>query len=303
MIEGKEPLRSFFMNLNPEQLKGNFEKDQIVAGSYPSDEKDGVFITEKQVDELYGKKVKNEDAIGKKVQTIVSSQVDGSKQVFKTVEQEMEVLGVVKNGPFGQDAIYITYNLARDLYKESTDNETFLQGYAIAKDVQKVEQVKKTIEKQGLFATTSDEFLDKINSYFVMIQAALGMFAGISLIVSAIMIGIVMYVSVLQRTKEIGTMKALGARGKDIRRIFLSEATVIGFLGGTIGVGSAYLLGLVGNKVLESVLKENAFTAFMTPWYLVLGCIAFSMVISMLAGFIPARKAANQNAVDALSYE
>ncbi|WP_445489710.1 ABC transporter ATP-binding protein/permease [Niallia sp. 03133] len=299
----KAPISLILAGLNPFDQKGDFEKNNIMEGSYPKDGEKGIFITEKDVDNLFGKNADYKDVIGKKISMTVSTQLDGVQRVFKTVDVELPVLGVVKNGSFGLSLCYIPYNLAEQMYKESTGEKGMLQANIIAKNTQVVDKVKKAAEKEGLFAKTSSEQLDQINSYFVMIQAALGAFAGISLIVSAIMIAIVMYVSVLERTREIGTMKALGARGKDIRRIFLSEAAVIGVLGGLFGVIGGYLLGLAGNEILKAVLKENAFTAFVVPGYLAAFCIIFSTCISMIAGFIPARRAAKLNAVDALRYE
>ncbi|MFT8321361.1 MAG: ATP-binding cassette domain-containing protein [Bacillus sp. (in: firmicutes)] len=297
------PVSLILSGLNPSKQKGDFEKNNIVEGKYPKDGEKGIFITEKDVDSLFGKNASYKEVIGKKINMTVSSQLDGVQRIFKTVDVEMPVLGVVKNGSFGLSLCYIPYEFAEKIYKESTGEKGMLQANIVAKNTQVVDKVKKAAEKEGLFAKTSSEQLDQVNSYFVMIQAALGAFAGISLIVSAIMIAIVMYVSVLERTREIGTMKALGARGKDIRRIFLSEAAVIGVLGGLFGVIGGYLLGLAGNEILKAILKENAFTAFVVPGYLAAFCIIFSTCISMVAGFIPARRAAKLNAVDALRYE
>ncbi|MGP7819233.1 ABC transporter ATP-binding protein/permease [Niallia sp. 01092] len=299
----KGPVNLILSGLNPSAQKGDFEKNNILEGSYPKDGDKGIFITEKDVDNLFGKDAKNKDIIGKEIKMTVSTQLDGVQRMFKTVDVSMPVMGVVKNGSFGFSICYIPYDFAEQLYKDSTGEKGMLQANIIAKNTQVVDKVKTAAEKEGLVAKTSSDQLDQINSYFVMIQAALGAFAGISLIVSAIMIAIVMYVSVLERTREIGTMKALGARGKDIRRIFLSEAAVIGILGGLFGVIGGYLLGLAGNAILEAVLKENAFKAFVVPGYLAAFCIIFSTCISMIAGFIPARRAAKLNAVDALRYE
>lgn len=142
-----------------------------------------------------------------------------------------------------------------------------------------------------------------MNMYFKMIQAALGLFASTSLLVSSIMIGIVLYISVLERTKEIGILKVIGARRKDIRRIFPSEAALIGLIGGVLGVIGASVLGLLGNFLLKEFLKKEAFQAFILPIGLVAFCVIFSMFISVFAGLIPSRKASKKNPVEALRYE
>ncbi|WP_141432110.1 ATP-binding cassette domain-containing protein [Bacillus sp. 03113] len=299
----KAPVNLILAGLNPYKERGTFEKDNIIEGKYPKDGEKGIYITEKDADNLFGKDAKYQDLIGEEINMTVSTQLDGVQRMFKTVDVQLPILGVVKNGSFGLSICYIPYDFAEQTYQQSTGETGMLQANALAKNTQVVDEVKKAAEEQKLKAKTSSEQLDQINSYFVMIQAALGSFAGISLVVSAIMIAIVMYVSVLERTREIGTMKALGARRKDIKRIFLSEAAVIGVLGGLFGVIGGYLLGLAGNEILKSFLKENAFKAFVVPGYLAAFCIIFSTVISMIAGYIPARRAAKLNAVDALRYE
>ncbi|MBP3040198.1 ATP-binding cassette domain-containing protein [Bacillaceae bacterium Marseille-Q3522] len=299
----KPPATLFISGMNPYDNRGTFAEDNIVEGEYPSDGDEGIFITEKDVDTLFGEDASYEDLVGREINITVSAQLDGVQRMFKTVDLNVPILGVVKNGSFGLSLCYLPYELAGQTFEQSTGESGMIQATIISKNTQVVDQVKEAAQDLDLIAKTSSDQLDQINSYFVMIQAALGMFAGISLIVSAIMIAIVMYVSVLERTREIGTMKALGARNKDIRRIFLSEAAVIGILGGAFGVIGGYLLGLVGNEILKVILGENAFKAFVVPFYLAAFCLLFSTVISMIAGFIPARKAAKQNAVDALRYE
>uniref|UniRef100_UPI00403F84D3 ABC transporter ATP-binding protein/permease n=1 Tax=Candidatus Enterococcus willemsii TaxID=1857215 RepID=UPI00403F84D3 len=126
-------------------------------------------------------------------------------------------------------------------------------------------------------------------------------FAGISLVTSMIMIGIITYTSVLERTKEIGVLKALGARKKDITRVFDAEAAILGVASGTLGVAIAYLLTFPINALLYS-LTELENVATLNPLHgLIL--IVISTVLTMIGGHIPARMAAKKDAAIALRAE
>lgn len=126
-------------------------------------------------------------------------------------------------------------------------------------------------------------------------------FAGISLVTSMIMIGIITYTSVLERTKEIGVLKALGARKKDITRVFDAETAILGVASGTLGVAIAYLLTFPINALLYS-LTELENVATLNPLHgLIL--IVISTVLTMIGGHIPARMAAKKDAAIALRAE
>ncbi|MFV8815836.1 ABC transporter permease, partial [Aerococcus urinaeequi] len=123
-------------------------------------------------------------------------------------------------------------------------------------------------------------------------------FAGISLVTSMIMIGIITYTSVLERTKEIGVLKALGARKKDITRVFDSETLILGVLSGLIGVGTAYLLTFPINILIES-LTDLKNVAILDPVHAVV-LLIISTVLTVIGGHIPARMAAKKDAAEAL---
>ncbi len=126
-------------------------------------------------------------------------------------------------------------------------------------------------------------------------------FASISLVVSLIMIGIITYISVLERTKEIGVLRALGARKKDITRVFNAETTIIGTLSGLLGIGIAYLLTIPTNIIIKNATDLNN-VAQLNPVH-ALFLIILSVGLTILGGFIPAKFAAKKDPVVALRSE
>ncbi|MFW6298268.1 MAG: ATP-binding cassette domain-containing protein [Bacillota bacterium] len=124
-------------------------------------------------------------------------------------------------------------------------------------------------------------------------------FSAISLIVSSIMIGIITYVSVLERTKEIGILRSLGARKKDISRVFNAETLIIGFTAGVLGILVAYVLTFPINWIIQYLVDDIGDIAVM-PLYAVFLLIFISMFLTFVAGLIPSRFAANKDPVEAL---
>ncbi|MFT8708431.1 MAG: FtsX-like permease family protein, partial [Sporolactobacillus sp.] len=140
-------------------------------------------------------------------------------------------------------------------------------------------------------------FLDTLTLYISIASYVLAAIAGISLLVSAIMIIVVLYISVTERTKEIGVLRALGARRKDIRHLFFSEASLLGLFSGVLGVVLAELVAAIGN----ALAKPHMHVALLdvSGGYIAFGIIV-SVVISVVAGLAPSSKAANLDPVESL---
>lgn len=126
-------------------------------------------------------------------------------------------------------------------------------------------------------------------------------FASISLVVTLIMICIITYISVLERTKEIGVLRALGARKKDITRVFNAETFIIGALSGILAIGITYLLTIPINKIIENMTKLSN-VAKLNPTHAIV-LIAISVILTMIGGSIPAKMAAKKDPVEALRAE
>lgn len=147
---------------------------------------------------------------------------------------------------------------------------------------------------QGSAIESITKIFTQMSDIFTYVLAGV---AGISLVVSAIMILTVLYISVVERTKEIGVMKAIGARNKDIKRIFTAEAFLIGLFSATFGVVIASILEYFANNLTFKYFDVNMID--ITPTFILSGML-ISILISMLAGVLPASKAAKLDPVEAL---
>ncbi|MFA5523428.1 MAG: ATP-binding cassette domain-containing protein [Tissierellales bacterium] len=147
-------------------------------------------------------------------------------------------------------------------------------------------------------ASTMTEMTGGIMNAITMVLVA---FSAISLVVSLIMIGIITYISVLERTKEIGVLRALGARKKDITRVFNAETFIIGSFSGLLGIAIAYLLTFPTNRIIENATElENV--SRLNPVHAII-LIAVSVLLTLLGGSIPAKMAAKKDPVEALRTE
>ena len=139
------------------------------------------------------------------------------------------------------------------------------------------------------------------NGIMKAVTLVLVAFAAISLVVSLIMIAIITYISVLERTKEIGILRALGARKKDITRVFNAETFIIGVCSGALGIAIAYILTIPINMVIYH-LTELKNVAVLNPLY-ALGLATISVILTVIGGMIPAKMAAKKDPVTALRSE
>ncbi len=140
-----------------------------------------------------------------------------------------------------------------------------------------------------------------VNTMIQIITIALVAFTALSLVVSTVMVGIITYVSVVERIKEIGILRAVGARKKDIKRLFNAETFIIGLAAGIVGIGVTYLLSLVLNLILGSLFGVPNIAAL--PFWQALIMIGISVILTLISGLIPASAAAKKDPVVALRTE
>ncbi len=169
------------------------------------------------------------------------------------------------------------------------------------KDYLNTYNIGKPKENQVIYSDMAETISDMTATMIDTVSLVLIGFAAISLVVSTIMIGIITYVSVIERTKEIGILRSVGARKKDISRVFNAETLIIGCAAGVTGVLLAYLLGIPINNVINGLVGIPNIVSF-NPVQTVL-LVAGSMCLTLIAGFVPSRIAANKDAVEALRTE
>lgn len=151
------------------------------------------------------------------------------------------------------------------------------------------------------YTDTLSLIISLINTMINVVSYALVGFTSVSLVVSTVMIGIITYVSVVERIKEIGVIRSLGGRKKDVSHLFNAETFIIGLLSGAIGVGVTYLLSGIINAILESL--TNIPNLAVLPFYQALMMIALSVTLTLISGLIPAKSAAKKDPVVALRTE
>ena len=149
---------------------------------------------------------------------------------------------------------------------------------------------------------TSEQLAQTFTTIFSIVQAVFIGIAAISLVVGGIGIMNTMYTAVLERTREIGIMKAVGAKNSDILTLFLVESGILGLVGGAIVVLIGVLLGVGASFIAGQALGTGLLKAYF-PWYLIVGALIFSFVVGCASGVLPALQASKLKPVDALRYE
>lgn len=207
-------------------------------------------------------------------------------------------------GPMNQVALA----LARESGKL---NESDTQGYDSAvvrvNDPVALTDVRRRITELGFGSFSIVDQLEQFRTVFLIIDSVLGLLGGISLLVASFGIANTMIMSILERTREIGIMKAIGAEDREIKLIFFVEAAVLGLTGGIIGVLAAWGIDAIANRLAyRFILKPQgaSFVDFFSlpPW-LTAGAILFALIVSILAALYPAARAARIDPVRALRHD
>ena len=151
------------------------------------------------------------------------------------------------------------------------------------------------------YTDTLELIINMINTMIDIISYALIAFTSISLVVSTVMIGIITYVSVVERIKEIGVIRSLGGRKRDVSNLFIAETAIIGLLAGLIGIGATYLISAIVNLILTPLINYSGVAALPASNAVFLVCL--SIVLTLISGLAPAKSAAKKDPVVALRTE
>ncbi len=250
------------------------------------------------------------------IRLVLSKWTSDGIEIKKTIN--VRVVGIISESRNESD--YTMYMPLSDL---NTINEWGIgrrinrtkDGFQMAlvnvSEVKSVLEISNQIKELGYQANTPQEFVQGINSFFVILQFVFGGVGAVALLVAAIGIANTMAMAILERTREIGLMKAVGATNRDVLSIFLGEAAGIGFIGGLGGTLLGWGGSLVLNYLLMGYLASQAASsggtmptgASSTPIWLPLFSLAFATLVGLLSGLYPALRAATLLPVTALKYE
>ena len=206
-----------------------------------------------------------------------------------TYEENLAKLGVIDKSKPAAIEFYTSS------FQQKQELKDFINAYNTAK--------KDAGEDDKVLAYSDDiqTIMSSITTMVGVITTVLVGFVAISLIVSSIMIAIITYISVLERTKEIGILRAMGASKKDIRRIFTAETAIEGFISGVLGIAITLLATFPINAIVAQTTKVDGVAQL--PWDAALILILISIVLTVLAGLIPSRIAAKKDPVESLRSE
>ncbi len=197
-------------------------------------------------------------------------------------------------------------NDLRDVVRGANGKTTYASLTVRAKSPSQVEKIETAIKDMGFSTFSLLDATRNLRIFFTIFDSLLGIFGSLALAVSTLGIVNTLVMAILERRREIGVLKALGAADRDVKQLFFAEAGVMGLMGGIFGVGMGWLIGRAvtfGTNVYLWRQDLPPAHVFSVPLWLILGGIVFSVVVSLVAGLYPASRAARLNPVEALRYE
>ena len=243
---------------------------------------------------------------------------------FSVVPQErkLRIVGITDQDPDGIRGasgarVFLPLQMVQNLHvmlptgmRESEPNfsnvPTYLSLSVRLKSPNNVESVQEAIKKQGFNTFSILDATRNLRRFFAVLDLFLGIFGSLALTVAALGIVNTLAMAILERRREIGIMKAIGASDGDVKKLFFAEAAVMGLVGGILGVALGWSIGRVINIGTNIYLRRQDLPAenlWSVPWWLVLGAIVFAVLVSMVSGLYPAARAARLDPVQALRYE
>ena len=236
--------------------------------------------------------------------------------------QALKVVGIIPEEPYGgmrtvsRGRIFLPVDLTEKLsMAQFTDMRSSLRGgggktymtlTVRVKDPGKVAEVQDAINKMGFRTFSVLDATKSLRRFFTVLDLFLGIFGSLALAVATLAIINTLVMAVLERRREIGVMKAIGASDGDVKRLFFAEAGAMGFFGGVLGIALGFAIGKAINWGTGIYLHRHQLPSeavwILPPW-LIGAAIAFSIVVSLLAGLYPASRAARLDPVQTLKYE
>ena len=239
-------------------------------------------------------------------------------------EKHLRIIGVVETEPasgfggFGSGRLLIPLPVAetlraaqvndlRDVLRDSaSDKPAYMSLTVRVKSPSLVDATEAKIKDLGFGAFSLLDASKSLRIFFSVFDLLLGIFGSLALAVATLGIINTLVMAILERRREIGVLKALGAADSDVKQLFFVEAGVMGLAGGVMGVLFGWMIGAVLTFATNVYLKRQDLPGveiFAVPWWLISGAIGFAVLVSLIAGLYPASRAAKLNPVDALRYE
>jgi putative ABC transport system permease protein len=255
-----------------------------------------------------------------------SANSDGPGGGFSLIPKELrlKIVGIVETEPaqgyggYGNARLLMPLQTAatlraaqvndlRDIVRDSAANKTTYASLSVrAKSPSQVEAIETSIKNMGFAAFSLLDASKSLRTFFSVFDSLLGIFGSLALAVSTLGIVNTLVMAILERRREIGVLKALGATDSDVKKLFFVEAGVMGFFGGIFGVLFGWLLGraiTIGTNLYLKRQNLNPIELSSVTWWLILAALVFGVLVSLAAGLYPASRAAKLNPVDALRYE
>lgn len=238
-------------------------------------------------------------------------------------EKKLKVVGVIETEPsggfgtFGRGRVFVPMKIAQDVQAGQTSNlqdlmrgngakPKFISLTVRVNNPKNVEAVENAIKKMGFSTFSLLDASHNLALVFTVFDLLLGIFGSLALVVASLGIINTLVMAILERRREIGILKALGAADRDIRRLFFAEAGAMGLLGGIFGVLLGWGIGRAitfGTNVYLHSMNLPSTNVSSVPLWMVAGAITFAFFVSLAAGIYPASRAARLNPVEALRYE
>ena len=238
-------------------------------------------------------------------------------------EKKLRIVGIVETEPaagfggFGSGRLLIPLAVAealsaaqvndlREVVRGTPANPTYASLTVRAKGPSQVEPIEASIKAMGFSAFSLLDATRNLRLFFTIFDLLLAIFGSLALTVATLGIINTLVMAILERRREIGILKALGAADRDVKQLFFVEAGVMGLLGGIFGVVIGWMIGkgvTWGTNIYLQRQNLPSAHVFSVPWWLVLGAIAFAIVVSLMAGLYPASRAARLDPIEALRYE
>ncbi|MFZ1006270.1 MAG: FtsX-like permease family protein [Candidatus Sulfotelmatobacter sp.] len=237
-------------------------------------------------------------------------------------EQKLKIVGVADLDPESMRGptrarVFLPLKLAeslhvmqptdlREISRAATDQPAYSSISVRVKNPSQIRAIEDAIKKMGFNTFSILDATRSLQQFFAVLDLFLGIFGSLALAVASIGIVNTLVMAILERRREIGIMKAIGASDGDVKKLFFAEAGAMGILGGIVGVALGWAIGQAINLGTNLYLKRQALPPehfWAVPWWLVGSAIVFAFIVSLLSGLYPAARAARLDPVQALRYE